>query len=56
MHESHGIGLSICKRIAESLGGELVYVQQNFGCRFDLKIRTAIIEQTVFDKKALEYL
>ena len=55
-HESNGIGLSICKRIAESLGGELVYVNQNFGCRFDLKVRVKMLEQNVFTEDALNYL
>lgn len=48
--ESHGLGLSICKRVAQNLHGDLVYVQSPIGgCRFDLKLRIKVIEQDLFN-------
>lgn len=55
-HESNGLGLSISKRISECLGGDLVYVHQYFGCRFDLKLRVKVVEQNIFNTKALNFI
>jgi len=39
MAESHGLGLSICKSIAKSLGGDLSYVDDGRGSHFVLSVR-----------------
>ena len=55
-HESNGLGLTISKRIAKCLGGDLVHIPQGTGCRFDLKLRLKVFEQNVFNTHALKFI
>lgn len=36
--ESHGLSLTLSKRIAKCLGGDLNYIKQEVGSRFDLDV------------------
>jgi signal transduction histidine kinase len=36
---SHGLGLCICKQIAQNLNGDLVYIPSERGCSFALKLK-----------------
>jgi C4-dicarboxylate-specific signal transduction histidine kinase len=39
MADSHGLGLSICKSIAKSLGGNLSYIDDKQGSHFMLQVK-----------------
>lgn len=42
--QSHGIGLYLCRRIAESLGGSLDYIPRSYGSQFDLTLRLSYVD------------
>lgn len=55
-HDSHGLGLNISKKIAKSLGGDLLYVRMPVGCRFDFQFHAKVIESNILTSLEYEFL
>ena len=54
--ESHGIGLNISKKIAQSLGGDLRYVKAPGSCIFEFKLLAKTIEANIFTSHEYKFL